>query len=87
MQDAPGSWDFLLRQRGMFSFTGLSRDVVQRLRCESHIYILDNGRCVVNRTHHLMITEQRECCRVSVSGVNASNVQRVAQSVAAALRC
>ncbi|WP_316668557.1 amino acid aminotransferase [uncultured Propionibacterium sp.] len=35
---------FITRQTGMFSFSGLSRDEMVRLRNEFHVYGLDNGR-------------------------------------------
>jgi aspartate aminotransferase, cytoplasmic len=40
----PGNWDHLLTQRGMFSFTGLSREVIVILQRDHHVYMLDNGR-------------------------------------------
>lgn len=36
--------DGLLRQRGLFWYSGLSRDQVRRLREEHSVYVLDNGR-------------------------------------------
>ncbi|OGA19608.1 MAG: aromatic amino acid aminotransferase [Betaproteobacteria bacterium RIFCSPLOWO2_02_FULL_66_14] len=38
---------FILRQRGMFSYSGLTRDQVARLREESSIYAIDSGRICV----------------------------------------
>lgn len=35
---------FITRQAGMFSFSGLSRDEMIRLREEYHVYGLDTGR-------------------------------------------
>lgn len=37
-------FSFLARQRGMFSFSGLTREQVLRLRDEYAIYIVENGR-------------------------------------------
>ena len=37
-------FSFITRQRGMFSFSGLSPDQVQRLRDENSIYIVGSGR-------------------------------------------
>ncbi|CAI6270221.1 unnamed protein product [Periconia digitata] len=39
-----GDWTHLTSQIGMFSFTGLSKDQVQRLRDKHHIYLMSNGR-------------------------------------------
>jgi len=40
-------FSFVLRQRGMFSYSGLSRDQVARLRQEYSIYAIDTGRICV----------------------------------------
>jgi len=40
--------DYLLRQKGMFSFTGLSPEQVQMLREEYGVYIIGNGRMCVS---------------------------------------
>jgi len=40
-------FDFLLRQRGMFSYTGLSQEQVQRLRAQYGIYLVGSGRLCV----------------------------------------
>lgn len=42
--NVPGNWNHLLLQRGMFSFTGLSKSVIEKLQQDHHIYMLDNGR-------------------------------------------
>ena len=45
---APGTdFSFVLRQRGMFSYSGLSRDQVARLRQEYSIYLIETGRICV----------------------------------------
>ncbi|KGO74188.1 Aminotransferase, class I/classII [Penicillium italicum] len=41
---APGSWEHLIRQSGMFGFLGLSPSVVRTLREQYHIYMADNSR-------------------------------------------
>ena len=38
---------FVLRQRGMFSYSGLSREQVRRLRDEYSIYTIDTGRICI----------------------------------------
>ncbi|MEO9080307.1 MAG: aminotransferase class I/II-fold pyridoxal phosphate-dependent enzyme, partial [Rhodanobacter sp.] len=40
-------FDFINRQAGMFSYSGLSKAQVQRLRDEFAIYALDSGRICV----------------------------------------
>ncbi|ASV53621.1 Biosynthetic Aromatic amino acid aminotransferase alpha [Lelliottia jeotgali] len=57
------NFDYLLKQRGMFSYTGLSAQQVDRLREEFGVYLIASGR-------------------MCVAGLNAHNVQRVAQAFA-----
>jgi len=40
----PGDWTFLLKQVGMFSYTGFTVEQVRRLREEWHVHLLDTGR-------------------------------------------
>jgi aromatic-amino-acid transaminase len=45
---APGTdFRFMLKQRGMFSYSGLTKEQVRRLREESSIYAIDTGRICV----------------------------------------
>jgi aromatic-amino-acid transaminase len=47
-QKAPGhDFDFVIRQRGMFSYSGLTKAQVERLRNEFSIYAVDTGRICV----------------------------------------
>jgi aromatic-amino-acid transaminase len=44
----PGrNFDFVIQQRGMFSYSGLTADQVARLRAEYSIYAIDTGRICV----------------------------------------
>ncbi|XP_070155748.1 aspartate aminotransferase, cytoplasmic [Polyergus mexicanus] len=40
----PGTWDHIIQQIGMFSYTGLTEKQVQHLREQYHIYMLRSGR-------------------------------------------
>lgn len=40
-------FDFVIRQRGMFSYSGLTRAQVERLRTEFSVYAVDTGRICV----------------------------------------
>ncbi len=40
-------FSFVLNQRGMFSYSGLSKEQVRRLREEKHIYTIDTGRICI----------------------------------------
>ena len=46
-QRADFDFSFVIRQRGMFSYSGLSREQVRRLREEYSIYAIDSGRICV----------------------------------------
>ena len=43
-KDAQREYSFIARQRGMFSYSGLSEEQVKRLREEHAIYIVSGGR-------------------------------------------
>lgn len=43
-KNVKGQWDHVIKQRGMFSYTGIPAPVVARLKDEYHIYMLSNGR-------------------------------------------
>jgi aspartate aminotransferase len=57
---------FIEREKGMFSFLGLSADQAIRLREEYSVYMLDSSR-------------------INVAGVNASNIEYLAEAVAKVL--
>ena len=38
---------FVVQQRGMFSYSGLTKDQVARLRAEYSIYAIDSGRICI----------------------------------------
>lgn len=44
----PGSWEHVINQKGMFSYTGLTIKQVLALRDEFHIYMLKSGRASVS---------------------------------------
>jgi aromatic-amino-acid transaminase len=50
----PGAdFRFMLAQRGMFSYSGLAKPQVHRLREEFGVYAIDTGRiCVAALNHH-----------------------------------
>jgi aspartate aminotransferase len=59
-------FSFIQREKGMFSFLGLSADQTRRLREEYSVYMLDSSR-------------------INVAGVNASNIDYLANAVAGVL--
>jgi aspartate aminotransferase len=42
------NWDHIIRQIGMFAYTGLTLDQVKRLKSEFHIYLTDDGRISIS---------------------------------------
>jgi aromatic-amino-acid transaminase len=47
-QRVPGAdWSFVLKQHGLFSYTGLTKAQVERLRTEYSIYAIETGRICV----------------------------------------
>ncbi|KAL3315551.1 Golgi Transport [Cichlidogyrus casuarinus] len=51
----PGNWDHVIKQIGMFSYTGLTESQVRFMKEQYHIYLLSDGRinmCGLN-THNL----------------------------------
>ena len=61
-----GDFAFIEKEKGMFSFLGLSAEQAIRLRDEHSVYMLDSSR-------------------INVAGVNARNIDYLAQAVAAVL--
>lgn len=59
-------FSFIERERGMFSFLGISKQQVIRLREEFHVYMVETSR-------------------INLAGINSSNVDYVADSIAAVL--
>ena len=60
-------FSFIEKERGMFSFLGISRAQVVRLREEFHVYMIETSR-------------------LNVAGLNSSNIDYVADSIAAVLK-
>ena len=57
---------FITRQRGMFSYSSLSREQMQRLRNEFGIYGVDSGRiCVAALNNHNIDAVVRAIASVS----------------------
>lgn len=80
--EAPGSWGHLKEQTGMFGFLGLAPEVVTRLRGKS-IFRVDKSRSdnQVEEFHIYMASNSR----ISIAGLNKSNVEYVAHSIKACL--
>ena len=53
--NTPGSWEHIINQNGMFSYTGLTLKQVLTLRDEFHIYLLKSGRASVSGCKYFII--------------------------------
>lgn len=63
----PGDWSNIIKQCGMFSYTGLTSDMVRRLEKDYAIYMPSSGR-------------------ISIPGLNESNIEYCAKSIDAVVR-
>ncbi|OAQ58913.1 aspartate transaminase [Purpureocillium lilacinum] len=43
----PGNWEHIIKQTGMFSYTGLDKDDIALLQRDYHIYMLPSGRASI----------------------------------------
>lgn len=59
---SPHDWSHITNQIGMFAFTGLSQEMVEKMTNEYHIYLTKDGR-------------------ISVAGLNTTNVDYVAEAL------
>ncbi len=59
-------FEYIVRQRGMFSYSGLTAEQVKRLKEDYSIYALGSGR-------------------INVAGINASNLDRLCDAIAAVM--
>jgi aspartate/tyrosine/aromatic aminotransferase len=57
----PGDYSFMTKQRGMFSFSGLTKEQVERLKDEYAIYIVGSGRINVAGLTACNIDRVAEC--------------------------
>lgn len=62
----PGDYSFITKQRGMFSFSGLTKDQVDALREKHAIYIVGSGRINVAGLTPSNIDRVAECIKVVV---------------------
>lgn len=67
LQGATGrDFEFIRKEKGMFSFLGLSKEQVERLRADHSVYMLGSSR-------------------INVAGVNAGNIDYLANAIATVL--
>jgi aspartate aminotransferase len=42
--NTPGKWEYIAKQTGMFSYTGVDTEQIERLRVEHDVFKLPSGR-------------------------------------------
>lgn len=47
-QGSTHNWEHIIKQIGMFAYTGVSKDQVKRLKQEFHVYLTDDGRISIS---------------------------------------
>jgi aspartate aminotransferase len=66
-RDVPIDFSFIANERGMFSFLGITKEQVVRLREQFHVYMVESSR-------------------INFAGINKTNSDYVADSIAAVLK-
>ncbi|KAI2790713.1 hypothetical protein POX_c03560 [Penicillium oxalicum] len=56
----PGTWEHIIQQNGMFSYTGLSPKQVYALKDKYHVYLLKSGRASISGFQFFFPGEQAE---------------------------
>lgn len=82
MTGARGSWEHLKEQTGMFGFLGLTPEVVTQLR--GKLVLQADEKCSDNQAEEFHIYMASNS-RISIAGLNMSNVGYVARSIKACL--
>lgn len=82
----PGDWGFLSNQIGMFSYTGLPREQILRLKDKWHIYMVcmkpdTISTLEISRVIHTEYGFQTENGRISVAGLNSENLHYFVNAV------
>ncbi|KAL0240967.1 hypothetical protein GEMRC1_006203 [Eukaryota sp. GEM-RC1] len=62
--ETPGSWEHVIKQCGMFSYTGLTAEQSAKMKNERFVFLTEDGR-------------------ISIAGINPSNVNYMADSIKA----
>jgi aspartate aminotransferase len=88
--NTPGTWDHIINQIGMFSYTGLEPEQIEILARDYHIYMLKSGRISISGRKLLSINRLRRAEKklhfADSSAVNTANVKYVAKAFDAAVR-
>lgn len=82
MTGAHGSWEHLKEQTGMFGFLGLTPEVVVRLRGKSIWQLREKYINNQAEEFHIYMASNS---RISIAGLNMSNVEYVAHAIKACL--
>lgn len=88
---APGSWDHLIRQSGMFGFLGLSPEIVLKLKGQSLMFLSKLSCLLLGIKFKSSCTDDYHIymagnSRISIAGLNPGNVEYVARSITQCLQ-
>lgn len=78
----PGDWSHIVSQSGMFGYTGISPTQIIYLQGGFSISQLDNSNMITDKYHIYMA----DTSRISIAGLNESNVEYFAKSLDDAVR-
>jgi len=73
--NTPGNWDHIVKQIGMFCFSGLTEQMVERLEKKHHVYMLKNGRISMAGVapSDYKLAEDRDYERIGYVSIDANN--------------
>ena len=59
--DSKQNWDHIIKQIGMFAYTGISKEKVLQLRAEESIYFTDDGRISISGLNTKNVSHVADC--------------------------
>lgn len=78
----PGDWSHIVKQSGMFSYTGISPAQIAYLQGWSTVPYFDNSNKTEEKYHIYMA----DTSRISIAGLNEGNVTYFAKALDGAVR-
>jgi len=65
---APGNWEFMTKQIGMFTYTHLTPPMCERLAKDYHVYITSNGRISLAGLKHVQLPYIAKAMKLVLAG-------------------
>ncbi len=76
----PGSWDHILVERGLFSYMNLSKQHIERLRLDHHIYLAESGRINIAGLNQTNVDRFAQALDVVVGRESADKSPRIVEA-------